>query len=519
MKRIATLVLCAALAAGILSGCNREKKPYVPTGDALVMDDGSTVNTRPMESTEAPEQALTMVYYAEKSMNPLICSDFTNRALFSLIYQSLFSVDRNYEVQPVLCKSYSVSSDMMTYRFTLENAYFSDGSRVTDADVVASLQAAKESSYYKGRFLYISSIEAGENGGVVISLNTPYENLPILLDIPILKASQLEAEYPVGTGPYVFEQGVGSARLRKNTGWWCIDRADMAVTATAITLVKAETPAQIRDEFEFGDVNLVCANPASDSYADYRSDYELWDCDNGNFLYVACNMDSLVFSNSTVRAALTYAIDRETLADTYYNGFARTATLPASPQSPYYNESLAERYEYNGVKFANAVSESGMKDSAVKLLVNKDDSLRLRVARKIGQMLTDCGLAVEMQELSTSAYKEALVYRAYDLYVGQTKLSANMDLSEFFYSYGELSYGKLDNSGLYAMCVEALANSGNYYDLHKMVMDDGRLCPVLFCGNAVYAVRGVASDLQPARDNIFYYSLGRTMEDALVSAE
>lgn len=517
MKRIAAWILCSALTVGVFTGCSREKEPYVPTGNALVMDDGSTVDTHPTEQEEAQEQNLTMVYYAEKSMNPLVCSDFTNRTLFSLIYQGLFSVDRNYEVEPVLCKSYAVSDDMMTYRFILETAYFSDGSRVTDADVVASLQAARESNYYKGRFLYVSSIEEGENGGVVIRLITPYENLPILLDIPILKVSQIEAEYPVGSGPYVFEQGIGGARLRKNTGWWCIDRADMPVTASSITLLKAESPAQIRDEFEFGDVNLVCANPASDSYADYRSDYELWDCDNGNFLYIACNMDSEVFSNSTVRAALTYAIDREKLADTYYNGFARMATLPASPQSPYYDEGLAERYEYDGVKFANAVSESGMKDSVVKLMVNKDDSLRLRVARQIGQMLTDCGLVVEMQELSTSDYADALIYRTYDLYVGQTKLSPNMDLSSFFYAYGELSYGNLDDSGLYAMCVEALANSGNYYDLHKMVMDDGRLCPVLFCGNAVYATRGVASDLQPSRDNVFYYSLGKTMEDALLS--
>lgn len=202
--------------------------------------------------------------------------------------------------------------------------------------------------------------------------------------------------------------------------------------------------------------------------------------------------------------------------DSYYRGYGRSATLPASPQSPYYSASLADNYAYDGVKFVEALTAAGKKDSSIILLVNKDDSLRLRVARRIGQMLTDCGLVVEMKEVATAAYKEALIYRTYDLYLGQTRLSANMDLSPFLYTWGELSYGHMDDPTLYALCLDALANSGNYYDLHQKVMDDGRLCPVLFCGYAVYATRGLLTELTPSRDNVFYYSLGKTMEDALI---
>ena len=83
-------------------------------------------------------------------MNPTIATDFTNRMLFSLIYQGLFSYDRAYQVQPVLCKEYSVSRDMRTYVFYLEKATFSNGAPVTAEDVVASFQQAKSSSYYGG---------------------------------------------------------------------------------------------------------------------------------------------------------------------------------------------------------------------------------------------------------------------------------------------------------------------------------------------------------------------------------
>ena len=64
------------------------------------------------------------------------------------------------------------------------------------------------------------------------------------------------------------------------------------------------------------------------------------------------------------------------------------------------------------------------------------------------------------------------------------------------------------------MCNEALGNHGNFYTLHQNVMDDGRLCPILFRSYAIYATRGLLTGLTPARDNVFYYSLGKTMEKA-----
>ena len=46
-------------------------------------------------------------------------------------------------------------------------------------------------------------------------------------------------------------------------------------------------------------------------------------------------------------------------------------------------------------------------------------------------------------------------------------------------------------------------------------MDDGRLCPILFTGYAVYATRGLMTNLTPARDHIFFYHLDKTMDGAL----
>ena len=511
MKRYLALALCLCL---LLTGCAGKQGAYTPTGDALSYDEGYT-GPQNKPQTEDAAQTLSLPYYPDRSLNPYLCEDYTNRALFSLIYQSLFVTDRDYVTQPQLCKSYSVTPELKSYTFYLEAATFSDGTPLTAEDVVASLNAARASNYYAGRFLHITEILPTADNGITIHLDTPYETLPLLLDIPIVKAAQVDSDRPLGTGPYALYTAGGGESLRRRTDWWC--NSQLAISADTITLLTANSTAHIRDQFEFESLSLVCADPGSDRYVDYRCDYELWDCENGIFLYLTTSRDSKVFSNDSVRIALTHAIDRDSLVKDFYRGFARSASLPASPLFPYYSQNLAERYAYDDLKFLEAVKSAGMEGSTVVFLVNSEDSLRLRVARRIAKMLSDCGLVVELNAISGTAYTEALKFRKFDIYLGQTRLSPNMDLSAFFETYGALSWGGINDLGAYNLSLQALENHGNYFTLHKLVMDQGLICPILFRSYSVYATRGLLSDLTPARDSVFFYTTGKTLESAKIS--
>ena len=515
MKKILVLVLCLVMVLSCFSGCAAEDTPYVPKGDAL-MDEEADLNTPISEETE--EQELTMVCYLEKSMNPYVSNDYTNRTLASLLYQGLFAVSPNYEAVPILCESYRVSSTYKIYTFYINDATYSDGTPVTIQDVAASYEAAVASKYYGNRFYHVIKWELNEDDSITFYLSTPMEDFPLLLDFPILKSTELDADYPLGTGPYIFEKNLAGAQLRRNGAWWA-SSPDLDATAQIITLVAAESPTQIRDEFEFADVGVVCADPCSDTYADYRCDYELWNCDNSIMVYLGCNVaysQEEIFETATLRSALTYAIDREELVKDNYNGFARPTAIAMDPSHPYYSEGLNAKYAYDPVKFITAMGMVKLPKDPIRLVVNSDDSMRMRLARNIVDMLTECGLNIELQEMPTNKFISAIRNGNYDLYLGQTRLPATMDLSEFFRPWGNLSWGSVDNENLYNLCKEALDNHGNFYNLHKALADDGRIIPLLFCGYAVYADRGLVSDLEPARDNVFFYTLGRTIEDALI---
>ena len=372
-----------------------------------------------------------------------------------------------------------------------------------------------DGNVYGGRFSHVTEITLAEDGGIVFSLDTPMEDLAILLDVPIVKAEDVSAPRPIGSGPYYYEDSSSGLRLRRRSDWWC--SSDLIVSASSIPLQEVSSVQNIRDQFEFSDVGLALSDPCSDSYVDYRCDYELWNCDNGIFLYLGCNTASKVFSNQSIRSALTYAIDREYIVNTFYRGFAQAATLPASPSSPYYSTQLAKRFVYDKDKFAQAVASAGYIGMEIDFLVNKDDSLRLKVARQIAQWLTEAGLRVNMMEVSNARYKDQLYYGTFDLYLGRTQLSANMDLSPFFRQFASLRYGNMTDTAIYSLCQQALANRGNYYNLHETIMEDGRLCPILFHAYNVHATRGLLTGLAPSRDNVFHYSLGKTLANVLTT--
>ena len=515
MKKIIALTLCLCLCLPFLMGCNlSEKDPYEPTGNGLTWDDDAFAGNAPQDESDSVQE-LTLTYFPDVTMNPYFCTDFTNKALMSLLYQGLFSVDRDYKVEPVLCSRYKVSDDLCTYTFYLdENATFSDGSRVTPEDVRASLISAKSSQIYSGRFHRVLYVGLEEDGGITVVMSTAYEDLPLLLDVPIIKANQQTVARPLGTGPYMFTDLGDEMQLTRRSNWWC--NSDLIVTAPSIRLIEAESYHQIRDEFQFGELDLVQTEPCSDHYVEYLCDYELWDSENGIFMYLACNRDSYIFDSAVLRASLTYAIDREFLAKEYYRSFAVPATLPASPRSPIYNQSLAEDYEYNPQVFAKAVEEAGLVGAETILVVCREDTLRFRVAKGIAQMLNDAGLHVIVRDYDAENIQYALVATDYDLYLGQTMLSPNMDLSEFFDADGNLSYGGLSDVGAYSLCLQALENHGNYYTLHYTIMEQGLLCPLLFRSYGVYANRGELTDLKPSSKNVFYYSIGKSMEKALI---
>lgn len=506
-KRAYSRIAAALLALALLTGCGGpEGAPRNAPADETTQPTQETAPETTPPASEG-EGSFGLSYYKGAGFNPFTCTKLANRAIMSLLYQRLFVVTEDYRVDPQLCRDYSHSDDLKTWTFQLKQAKFTDGTNLTAADVAASLEAARGSAVYGSRLHHVMDIATEGTGTVILSMDTAYEMVPMLLDIPIVRARDVEADRPVGSGSYVL-RGLGSSLSLE---WKQSDGMDL-LTQRSIPLYPAESTTDVRDSFEFYGTGLAYTDPGSASYADYRSDYELYECPAAIMLYVGCNSGAGIFKDPEVRKAVTYAIDRESLAQAPYNGFVKPATLPADPDSPFYDAVLAGQYVYNPKKFSDVIRNKALMGSEISILVDSSKPYRIQAAETIAKELEAAGLVVTVNTLTGNDYEAALIAWNYDLHLGEVKLSANYDLTQFFHPWGSLSFGGMADSDLYAACLDALENSGNYYNFHRAIAQDGRLWAVLIRSYAVYVERGALPGISPGVDCVFHRAMAAAEE-------
>ena len=107
-----------------------------------------------------------------------------------------------------MATDYRLSDDGLTWTFTIrDDAFFTDGERVTAADVAFTLETAKAA---QGSFdlTYMESAVAQDENTVVITLSKPTSIfLNTLASVGIVPEHAYSEDYgrnPVGSGPYKF---------------------------------------------------------------------------------------------------------------------------------------------------------------------------------------------------------------------------------------------------------------------------------------------------------------------------
>lgn len=479
----------------ILSGCTlferqtTEEEPNVSEAERL---DRVEMNL----SAESSESLFTLGWSPELGLNPYLTRSTTNWTFLPLIYEGLFQLTPEFEAEPLLCTAAESSMDGRLWTLTLRrDAVFSNGAAMTAADVVYSLELAMRSELYGDRLSCIENIVQSGQYEISLSLSKAMGNLPRLLDIPVICSGSAEA--PVGTGPYVLVQKESESYLEQVADW-----RGGELPIGRIYLYEVSNIDSVRDAFEFGRVDLVVSDLNNGGAVHFHSNYELWSQDTTILQFLSFNEESALFADTAVRAAVTYAIDRQTLITEQLNGYGVAATLPAHPRSSSYQLSLAEDYGYDPERLASAVTDAGLKGRRGTLLVNSDNDVNCSAAESIATSLREVGLEIEVITATGENYDSLLQLGGYDLAYCEVRLTADFDLSAFF--GGNLSAYAIQHEKAAALCLAALENEGNFYDLHKLVMDEGLICPILFKSRAVMTDRGSVSGLVPAPINVFY---------------
>lgn len=234
-------------------------------------------------------------------------------------------MDESFEAVPVLCQSYSVSEDKLTWIFTLRPGItFSDGAPLTGQAVAEALELARsEQGRYHTRLADVTSITAEENT-VTITLSRPNGSLPCLLDIPIAHGS---GDRPSGTGPYVLSSSDEGLMLTLRPGWW--QQKDLPFES--IPLYSISKSDELIYAFDAGNISLLDVDLMATNAMGYGGNYQTWDYATTDLLYLGFNTASGPCRSAQVRLALSRAIDRQAIAQTTYASHAAATTLPVHP--------------------------------------------------------------------------------------------------------------------------------------------------------------------------------------------
>jgi peptide/nickel transport system substrate-binding protein len=264
-----------------------------------------------------------------QGLDPAIAATSASRGLMSLLYDGLVDYDETGALTGAIAESWEASDDVKTWTFHLRpGATFSDGSPITAADVVWSIDRMREGESLKGALSNVTSVEATDDATVAITLSAASRALPLALarggNAAILSQAAVEAnpDYfanpTVTSGPYLLESYTPKDRaiLQANPSYW---REGYPKTAT-IDYIFSEDQNSWAAAIESG-----AADVASIGYNDAQrlrdaGTIQVEQSDQLAPLFWGFNTKIPPFDNKLVRQAIAYAVDRQGRIDACWFG-------------------------------------------------------------------------------------------------------------------------------------------------------------------------------------------------------
>ena len=522
---------------------------------------GEDGEQEPVDNVKVSDAYFGLAWYQNGTLNPVLDSTSINRVLCEALYEGLFEVTSNFTAENVLCESYT--GDGTTFTFTLRgDVTFWSGEPLTAADVVASLEAAhyNESSPFYNRLTEVSSIEAVGTNQVRIVLSSPNINFPRLLDIPIYREGSADSgSFADGTGPYRPVEGENQWTLEANENW----HGGFLGSIRHITLVTMTRADTALSSFQTGDVSLMRASRIDPNPPNVGGSVDTVQTASASLHYLGFNYNDSLLSSAGVRRALSAALSRQSLCETQLQTFADPAILPVNPQpadsslslnmsadpngaaqllrealqsdtggssedepsdtedeytddeGDYTDDEYTGEGDGSGGESDSGETESGGSSSpsgvgseaetvlSIRLLVNSDNAFKVAAAQQIAaswNALDGVSVTVDAQPYET--FVSRLQSGDFDVYYGETQLTADFDLRPLLSSGGSLNYGGYSGESM-ASAIAAMRSGDNVVGFYQTFLEEMPIVPIAFECDQIIIRKGLIDNYQPAPYNAF----------------
>lgn len=406
-QRTFALLLTVCMAV-LLTACNR-------SNDSSKSSKGT--NQKP--AGIAADTDLILPYSREEGLNPFAATSQMNEAIMPLLYDGLYALDEHYKPSAVLAADSVVNGTTVMVTMNSERR-FSDGSVITADDVVYSFERARDSAFYGGLLSDIASVTAGGTTTVTFSLKRPNRYIAADLVFPIVKANTADSakSVPVGSGTYVYRGADQGGILKAN------DENGESIKAEEIFLLNIPDEETLFDSLNVENVNAAVDDLATGELQRITVPTKPFPLN--NLVYVGIRENGNL-ANASVRQAMNAVLDRKTLISSCLSGYAEASELPLNPAW----------FGMDGVKVpaamdrtkARALLEESFRDQTLKLVTLAGNPFHEQITQELVREFASAGVKCEISSLDSSVYRSAVKSGLYDLYVGEFRLTNDMDLS------------------------------------------------------------------------------------------
>lgn len=416
-KRITILFSLMVLASLVLAACGGA----APATDEPAPAAPAEATEAPAESTEAPAEepaepkTLTIASGTDiENTNIHLVTSSPSFSVLEHIYEPLFSMSEEGELEPLLAESLESTGDT-TYTLTLKQGIsFTDGTPFNAEAVKANLDwVLNPDNTAPFAFLLgeVSEISVVDEYTVQITTNKPFAPLAAHLShgalamvspVALEQGVEFLAENAVGTGPYVLSSWARDEEvtLERNPDYW----GDAPAIDTVVFKVVKEDGARII-EIESGTIDVaVRVPPVEIPRLQANPDIELVITPGLRTIYIFFNVTAEPFDDVRVRQAVNYAVDVQAIVTSLFNDAALVSTAPFAP--PIFGYSEQTPYARDVERAKQLLEDAGVAPGTVVEMYHPtgryiQDAL---VADAIRSQLAEVGLVVELKTLEWPQY-------------------------------------------------------------------------------------------------------------------
>jgi peptide/nickel transport system substrate-binding protein len=389
------------------------------------------------------------------------------------------------EFEPMLAKRWEWNEDSTSITLYLrDNIYWSDKKPITVNDIIFSFEIysdPKVDSRFLGQFYNFNTID-----GLQIDSEKTFEVIsPKILTINFLKGAlstlidinleiipkHIWSKYPreeivtaqenfepVTSGPFKLSQW-----NRMSTIYLDIDSSSFLYNPDNIQKIIFKVIPDYNSriyQLKTGEVDLVEDIKREDiAELNLINELEITSLRGREYDYIGWNhidpaafqqnqiIPNKYFSSPQIRKALTYAINRQEIVNSYLSGYAEVCKGPVSPMFKIYFDDLLEMDEYNPGKAREILKQNGWTDKnnngvieksdtefKIELYTNSGNPRREYVATIIKNNLHAIGIDVNIQILESGVFIDGLMKRNYDAWISGWTIPIPIDLNPFWNS-------------------------------------------------------------------------------------